>query len=150
MKFILTYLILANVVWSAEIIVGNGSDYRFGELPETSYRFELTFERSGKPARLQVPESSIGAIQVIGKIKVSFDDPDFDLWHEFPFYITQLGDDEQHSLIGFYITHGYPNILQIDTWEKDKEFTLFELFRSKEKILKGTFYQVNSQSRTSR
>ena len=139
MKFIFAFIILANLAWSAERIVGNGNDYKFGKSPESSYRFELDFDRNGKPARSLAPESSIGAIQAIGEIKISFDDPEFNIWQTFPFYITQLGDNDQYSLIGFYIDHGYPNILQIDTWSKEREFTLFELFRSKEKVLNGTF-----------
>lgn len=48
----------------------------------------------------------------------------------FPFYVTQFPSEEGFSLVGFYITNGYPNVLIIEVWSPEKKFFLFESFRS--------------------
>jgi len=138
MKFVTIFLFFS-VYCSGEILKGIG-EIQVLDLEPSRFTFVLRFESGGQPPRNEIPSSDLSAVREIGEIEISFH-PSGMGKRICPFYITQYPDNEQFSLVGFYITDGYPHVLQIDTWDPKKKFSLFESFRSRRMVLTGALVQ---------
>lgn len=134
MKSFIALFILVSTA-AAESLSGTGN-FRMHGVEPSSFSFTITYSPSGKAAREKVPKSAIEAIREIATISISFG-PNRTLKSEYPFYITQYPDDKAYSLVGFYITDGYPHVLKIDTWKREAPFCLYESYRSPEAVLTG-------------
>ena len=118
----------------ADTFTGVGSTGNMLGLPASEFSFTLEYPSVGRESRPADPPSNIGAVQEVGKIAIKFSNgPVMD----FPFYVTQFPSEKGFSLVGFYITNGYPHILIIEGWSEEKKFFLYESFRSPAATLTG-------------
>ncbi len=105
--------------------------YNGGETTEFSIevKYDMHQNESSRPPE---PQSSIAAIRTIGEITLNFGA----INQTYPFYVTQFSDGS-NSLVGYYITNGYPHVLKFDAWSKEKRFYLYESFRHPALVLQG-------------
>lgn len=130
-------LLTATVFCSADtdtyLLEGSGSYVPYGDKP-SSFELKVVYEReSSEESRTAEPQSSIAAIRTVGKIVLDFGRVD----QTYPFYVTQFPDGG-NSLVGFYITNGYPHVLQFQAWSEDKNFYLYESYRKTGAVMRGT------------
>ena len=133
MKILIAFLCLTGSV-PAGTFTGVGSTGNMLGLPASEFSFTVECPSVGRESRPADPPSNIGAVQEVGKIAIKFSNgPVMD----FPFYVTQFPSEKGFSLVGFYITNGYPHILVIEGWSEEKKFFLYESFRSPAATLTG-------------